>query len=151
MIKCVYKVKFTKSSFDLNDDYDRLSDYEKDIISELDTESFFDYEENDMYNCYVITTPLELKKYSDVLINNLIVHEVTDLSTNILNGKVNIEYETESKIDETNSYKYDFFMDDVNQWIFDNLEIDMVLDRINEVGINSLRDIEKDFLKSYEI
>ena len=104
-----------------------------------------------MYNCYVITTPIELKKYSDILINNLIIHEVTDISTNILNGKVNIEYETEIKIDETNSYKYDFFIDDVNQWIFDNLEIDMVLDRINEVGINSLRDIDKDFLKSYEI
>lgn len=151
MIKCVYKVKFLKSSFDLNEDYDRLSDYEKDIISDLDTESFFDYEENDKYNCYVITTPLELKKYSEVLINNLIVHEVIDLSSNILNGKVNIEDETESKIDETNSYKYDFFMDDINKWIFDNLEIDMVLDRINEVGINSLRDIEKDFLKSYNI
>lgn len=151
MIKCVYKLEFSKSSFDLNEDYDRLSDYEKDIIAELDTESFFDYEENDKYSCYVITTPLELKKYSEVLINNLIVHEVINLSNNILNGDVNIESDTESKIDETNSFKYDFFIDDVNKWIFDNLEIDMVLDRINEVGINSLREIEKDFLKNYEI
>lgn len=151
MVKCIYNIKFTKSSFDLNEDYDRMSDYEKDVISELDADSFFDYEENNKYNCYVITTPIELKKYSDVLINNLIMHEITDLSDNILKGKVDIENETESRIDETNSYKYDFFVDDVNKWIFDNLEIDMVLDRINEVGINSLRNIEKDFLKNYMI
>ena len=60
----VYKIKFDESSFELNDDYERLSDYEKDIISELNTESFFDYEDElDNYVCFVITKPTELYKY----------------------------------------------------------------------------------------
>lgn len=149
MIKFVYKINFLRSGEELNYDYDNLSEHEKDIVSELDTESFFDYEEDDKYSCYLITTPNEIKKYSEVLSNNLIVHDVKNLSNKILKGKINIELEIESKIDETNSYKYDFFIDDINKWIFDNLDIDIILDRINEVGINSLNNIEKDFLKNY--
>jgi hypothetical protein len=49
----------------------------------------------------------------------------------------------------TNSIKYSFFIDDVNEWVYNNLEIDMILDRISEVGMNSLSQIEKDFLKNY--
>lgn len=151
MIKYVYKVEFEKSTFDLNEEYDRMSEHDKDVISDLDTESFFDYEENDHYNCYLITSPIELEKYSKILNNYIILHNITELSTNILNGSIDIEMETELKIDETNSYKHDFFIDDINNWILDNLEIDMILDRINDVGINSLRDIENIFLKNYKL
>ena len=40
-------------------------------------------------------------------------------------------------------------MDDLESWIYDNLEIDIVLDRITEVGMDSLKDVEKNFLKNY--
>jgi hypothetical protein len=149
MIKHVYKIKFNKSSFDLNEDYKRLAEYEKESISELDADSFFDYEEEEKYTCFVITTPLELKKYSMILLNNLILHDSQDISEKILNSEIDLELETEQKIDETNSFKYDFFIDDLNAWIYDNLEIDIVLDRITKVGINSLKEVEKNFLKYY--
>jgi len=32
-----------------------------------------------------------------------------------------------------------------------NLDIDMVLDRISEVGIDFLKSVEKEFLKNYQI
>jgi hypothetical protein len=145
----VYKIKFNKSSFELNDDYERLSDYEKDIISELNTESFFDYEDElDNYVCFVITTPTELDRYLKILKNNLIEHESSDLSNTVLKNEINLEM-LEDKLDSTNYFKYDFFMDDLESWIYDNLEIDIVLDRITEVGINSLKDVEKNFLKNY--
>lgn len=145
----VYKIKFNKSSFELNDDYERLSDYEKDIISELNTESFFDYEDElDNYVCFVITTPTELDRYLKILRNNLIEHESSDLSNPVLKNEINLEM-LEDKLDSTNYFKYDFFMDDLESWIYDNLEIDIVLDRITEVGMNSLKDVEKNFLKNY--
>jgi hypothetical protein len=145
----VYKIKFNKSSFELNDDYERLSDYEKDIISELNTESFFDYEDElDNYVCFVITTPTELDRYLKILKNNLIEHESSDLSNPVLKNEINLEM-LEDKLDSTNYFKYDFFMDDLESWIYDNLEIDIVLDRITEVGMNSLKDVEKNFLKNY--
>lgn len=40
-------------------------------------------------------------------------------------------------------------MEDLDHWILENLEIDIVLDRITEVGIENLTDVEKKFL--YEI
>ena len=43
---CVYKIKFTKSPFDLNEDYDRLSDIDKEKIADMNADSFFDYEED---------------------------------------------------------------------------------------------------------
>jgi hypothetical protein len=150
-MKRVYKVRYSKSSLELNDDYDNLSDFEKEQISELDAEGFFDYEDNSIYCCYVISTPVEVVKYSKILTNNLIQHEYLDLSQEILNNKVDIELELEDKLDEKNLFKYDFFLDDLEHWIYNNLEIDIVLDRITDVGINSLRQVEKDFLKHYSI
>lgn len=145
----VYKIKFDKSSFELNDDYERLSDYEKDIISELNTESFFDYEDElDNYVCFVITKPTELYKYLKILKNNLIEHEYSDLSKPVLKNEINLEM-LEDKLDSNNYFKYDLFMDDLESWIYGNLEIDIVLDRITEVGMDSLKDVEKNFLKNY--
>jgi hypothetical protein len=151
MMKRVYKVRYSKSSLELNEDYDNLSDYEKEQISELDAEGFFDYEDNNIYCCYVISTPVEVVKYSKILTNNLIQHEYLDLSQEILNNKIDIEIELEHKLDEKNLFKYDFFLDDLEHWIYNNLEIDIVLDRITDVGINSLKQIEKDFLKHYTV
>ena len=37
-----------------------------------------------------------------------------------------------------------FFVDDLNDWIYNNLDIDTILDRINLVGIDSLTKIEKE-------
>lgn len=151
MANRVYKIRYSKSSLELNEDYDCLSDYEKEAISELDAEGFFDYEDNNIYCCYVISTPIEVAKYSKILTNNLIAHECLDLSKDIIYNKIDVEYELEDKLDEKNLFKYDFFLDDLEHWIYNNLEIDIVLDRITDVGINSLKQVEKDFLKHYSI
>jgi hypothetical protein len=151
MMKRVYKVRYSKSSLELNEDYDNLSDFEKEQISELDAEGFFDYEDNSIYCCYVISTPVEVVKYSKILTNNLIQHEYLDLSQEILNNKIDIESDLEDKLDEKNSFKYDFFLDDLEHWIYNNLEIDIVLDRITDVGLDSLKQVEKDFLKHYSV
>jgi hypothetical protein len=85
MTTCVYKIKYDQSSFQLNEEYDRLSDYEKEKIADLDTESFFDYQDHsDRYVCFIISTPNEVKKYSSILLNNLIQHEIIDLTQDIL-------------------------------------------------------------------
>jgi hypothetical protein len=72
MRSCIYKVVFTKSAFDLNDEYEYLSDIDKERISSLDAESYFDYDEDGCYVCIVITSPIEMEKYLDILNSNLI-------------------------------------------------------------------------------
>ena len=84
----VYKMKFEKSSFDINEDYDRLSEYEKERIAELDAETYFDYEENGSYICFIITSPIEMKKYTSILSKNLIKFEFSDLTKDVLISKI---------------------------------------------------------------
>jgi len=149
----VYKLKFHNSLFDLNEDYDRLSEHEKERISDLDCESFFDYEDHsDKYVCYMISKSTEIEKYSKILVKNLIMHELIDLSDGILKLKIDLEQELKPLLGTINSIKYSFFIDDLNEWILQNLDIDKVLDRISELGdIKKLSDIEKEFLKNYQL
>jgi hypothetical protein len=150
MVNHVYKIKYSKSSLELNEDYQYLSDFEKEAMAELNAISFFDYDDDlQKYTCYIITTPLEIKKYSKILSNNLILHDFYDLSEDILLSKIDIEKEVKDKINSFNFLKYDFFIEDIDEWLLENLNIDIVLDRINEVVIDSLKDIEKEFLKHY--
>ena len=65
-----------------------------------------------------------------------------------MKGKINLEEELRSQLSTINSVKYSFFIDDLNEWIYNNLDLDTVLDRISESGINSLTDTEKLFLNS---
>ena len=149
----VFKIKFNNSQIGLNDEYDKLSDYEKEIVSELDCESFFDYQDyNDNYISYLICKPDELEKYSDILTRNLIIHSVSDLSENILKHKIDLIDELKPLLSTVNSIKLGFFMDDLSDWIIKNLDIDSVLDRIIEVGsVNKLTNTEKEFLKKFEL
>ena len=39
----IYKFKFSKSSFELSDDYDRLSDIDKERIADMDVHSYVDF------------------------------------------------------------------------------------------------------------
>lgn len=144
----VYKLKFSKSSYELNDDYERLSDIEKEKISNMEADSFFDIDEDDKYTFYIIVNPIELKAYLSVLNENLIHYDINDISDDILKGKLEIDIKN---INPLNSLKYSFFMDDLDDWIYENLDIDTVLDRISSVGIKSLRKIEKEFLNNYNI
>jgi hypothetical protein len=147
----VYKIEFSISTNQLNDDYDRLSDVDKERVSEMNTESFFDWEEGGKYNCILITTPSEVNKYLEILNSNLINCQLIDVSLDILKSKINIINEIKDKVKGNNLVKYEFFVDDLNQWIKENLDIDIILDRISEVGLDNLSEIEKEFLSTYNI
>lgn len=151
MVYNVYKIQFFKSSYELIDEYEKLSEYEKEKISELDVKGFFDHDDEfNRYTLYVITTPSEINSYLSVLVNNLIKYQLHNLSDDLLKNKIDLEIDLANQVSALNSIKYSFFIDDVNNWIYQNLDIDMVLDRISEVGMDSLRSVEKKFLKEYK-
>ena len=144
----VYKIKFTKSSFDLNEDYDRFSDIDKEKIADMESDSFFDYEEDNIYTFLAIAKPEEVKRYLSVLSENLVKYEITDISENILKGKFNINLIESPKVNPIDSMRFSFFIDDLDDWIYNNLDIDTILDRISQVGLDSLTKIEKEFLNN---
>jgi hypothetical protein len=145
---CVYKIKFTKSPFDLNEDYERLSDIDKEKIADMEADSFFDYEENGVYTFFTIAEPIEVKRYLGVLSENLVKFEATDLSKDVLKGNFDLDSEIGPKVEPLDSMKFSFFVDDLNDWIYNNLDIDTILDRISQVGLDSLSKIEQEFLNN---
>lgn len=145
----LYKVTFNKSSFDLVDDYERLSEIDKERISDLDVFAFFDYDEDDKYAFFIIIDTLEFKSYTKILNENLIYFNIENYSKNVIKGNFDIESYLSEYSSPMNTIKLSFFIDDLNEWIYENLDIDIVLDRISEVGIKSLRKIEKEFLNNY--
>jgi len=145
---CVYKIKFTKSPFDLNEDYDRLSDIDKEKIADMNADSFFDYEEDGVYTFFTIAEPIEVKRYLGVLSENLVRFELIDLSKDVLKGNFDIDSEVGVKVEPLDSMKFSFFIDDLDDWIYNNLDIDTILDRISQVGLDSLTKVEKEFLNN---
>lgn len=145
----VYKVSFSKSSFGLIDDYDKLSDIDKERISNLEASALFDFDDEIGYKFYIIVESLEFKTYTKILKENFIQHEVEDISENILLNGYDIEKSTKKFVSPLNTIKFSFFLDDLNIWIYQNLEIDIVLDRISQVGIKNLTKIEQNFLANY--
>jgi hypothetical protein len=144
----IYKIKFSKPSYQLNDDYDRLSEIEKEKISNIEAEAFFDMDEDDKYTFFIIVKPMELKAYLSVLNENFIPYDINDVSDDILKGKLDVE-SVIIQVNPLNSLRYSFFVDDLNDWLYDNLDMDIVLDRISSIGIESLRKVEKEFLNNY--
>lgn len=142
----IYHVKFFKSSFKLEDDYEHLSDIDKEKISDINSEAFFDFDEDDRYNFFTIVDAVEFKSYSRILNDNLISFELKDISEDVLKGNFDIESILKKS---TNPIRFSFFLDYLDEWIYSNLNIDIVLDRISEVGIRHLRKIEKEFLDNY--
>ena len=153
MVNRVYKLKFEKSSFALNDDYERLSDIDKERIDDLNSDASFDFEDDvdNKYTCFIISKSIEMKFYLSILDNNNIEYRIKDMSDDILLNNINIEDELGYLINTSNSIRYSTFIDILDKWIYNNLDMDSVLDRISKVGMNRLRDIEKKFLNNYTV
>jgi hypothetical protein len=146
-----YQIKFTKSSFDLDKDYERLSEHEKVEIASMIPESFFDFNDNEsIYRLYLIFSPIQIERYSKILDNNLIDHTISNLSESILENKICFDSELRPFVNALNRFKWNTFKVKVDDWIYENLDMDLVLDRIGQCGMDGLRPVEKKFLRNYQ-
>jgi hypothetical protein len=151
MLLRVFKLIFDKSSSQLLEIYEDFSEVDKEKLDNLETESYFDYtDKKGNYKVILITTFDSIDKYLKILGDYNINVKISDISENILKYKYDLEKELKYLINNENELKFEFFIDDLNDWILKNLEIDIILDRISEVGINNLTKLEKDFLENYE-
>ena len=70
---CVYKIKFTKNSYELNVEYDKLSEHEKEAISSMLPESYFEFNNDcEHYVIYIMLKPLDAKRYTKILEDNFL-------------------------------------------------------------------------------
>jgi hypothetical protein len=146
----VYKIVFNKSSFELDKDYERFSEQEKVTISSMNPDSFFDFNDKERYTLYLIFSPLDIEKYSKILDNNLIEHTSEDVSEKILENKICVESSLKPFVNALNRFRWNTYKAKLDQWIYDNLDMDFVLDRIGQCGMDNLRPVEKKFLRNFQ-
>jgi hypothetical protein len=146
----VYKIVFNKSSFELDKDYERFSEQEKVTISSMNPDSFFDFNDKEHYTLYLIFSPLDIEKYSKILDNNLIKHTTEDVSERVLENKLCVESSLKPYVNALNRFRWNTYKARLDQWIYDNLDMDLVLDRIGQCGMDGLRPVEKKFLRNFQ-
>ena len=146
----VYKIAFNKSSFELDKDYERFSEQEKVTISSMNPDSFFDFNDKEHYTLYLIFSPLDIEKYSKILDNNLIEHTSEDVSDRVLENKLCVESSLKPYVNALNRFRWNTYKAKLDQWIYDNLDMDLVLDRIGQCGMDGLRPVEKKFLRNFQ-
>jgi hypothetical protein len=146
----VYKIVFNKSSFELDKDYERFSEQEKVTISSMNPDSFFDFNDKERYTLYLIFSPLDIEKYSKILDNNLIEHTSEDVSEKVLENKLCVESSLKPFVNALNRFRWNTYKAKLDQWIYDNLDMDLVLDRIGQCGMDGLRPVEKKFLRNFQ-
>ena len=139
----IYKISFKKYL----STHSTITDADLDKIANLEIESSFDYEKDDLYFCYVITNEMEIEKYKKILEKNYIDFDCINISNLVLKNEYDLSY-IKNYIDSENYYLHDMFIEDLEQWIYDNLDLDLVLDMISYNGIDSLRPVDKKFLKN---
>lgn len=147
----VYKIVFNKSSFELDKDYERFSEQEKVTISSMNPDSFFDFNDKEHYTLYLIFSPIDIEKYSNILNNNLIEHTSEDVSEKVLENKLCVESSLKPFVNALNRFRWNTYKAKLDQWIYDNLDMDLVLDRIGQCGgMDNLRPVEKKFLRNFQ-
>jgi hypothetical protein len=149
MKKRVYKIDYARDISQVTWDYQSLSDTDRIQITNFTFECSMDFvDKYQNYNMIIVTEPNEIDKLTKILTSNYIIHFSKDITEEILTNKLSIKQVVYEKGVE-NLDLYEKFKEKLNKWIFDNLELDIVLDLINEKGIENLREVDRKFLENY--
>jgi hypothetical protein len=144
----IFKLSFVFEPSLLSEYYSTLSEIQKSKVSNLDILASFYYQSYNMQVGYIVISQLEMEIYKKVLDDNYIPYICEEISQKVLNNKTNLEIELENYINFYNSIDYDILIYEVNQWLRQRLTLDSILDRISEFGIETLRPIDREILRS---
>jgi hypothetical protein len=149
MKKRVYKIDYARDISQVTWDYQSLSDTDRIQITNFTFECSMDFvDKYQNYNMIIVTEPKEIDKLTKILTSNYIIHFSKDITEEILTNKLSIKQVVYEKGVE-NLDLYEKFKEKLNKWILDNLELDIVLDLINEKGIEKIREVDRKFLENY--
>lgn len=161
----IYRVTFFEDLVSLDIKFDDFSDDDLDIIDELDAIGYYDFI-NDLgnYNNYLIASESDMKSYIRIIEKNGIKIKVDDFTNKILKMEYSIKdnippfrsdddidyiFDEDEYLDYGREELWEFFEIELENFILNNLNINAVLDRINDVGINNLTSVEKKYLDNY--
>jgi hypothetical protein len=135
MIKSVYRFNFYQSNqflenrieergFDSNEVFEQL----KDCIS-------YDKEIDGILEEIILVDEKQFQLIVSILEDCEIKFVYKDITIDVLHSKV--------------SFDDDYFQEKIDDFVQNNLTLDLILDKINLYGLDSLKDFERNFLKLF--
>lgn len=146
----VYHIEFSHTSMDLDEYYLSFSQDDIDIFMSLKFYLMVDYECYSKYNIILISDTNQIDIYKKLLDSYNILYICEDVSGKVLAGDFDIKTILYENLDELNIDIQDVFLEELDSWIYSNLDLDIVLDKISKFGLKSLSDIEIMYLDNYE-
>ena len=147
----VFKITFSQNSYELNNEYSKLSEHEKETIANILPDGYFEFnDKSEQYILFLIISKENLDRYAKILDDNFIQFKLKNISKTLLNG-LDLQEQIKDYINPLNRYRFNTFKVKLEEWITSHLEIDIILDRINQVGINNLTNLERKFLDNYKV
>lgn len=149
----IYRVLFEKNSYGLDREYDMFDQMDQNKISNISPMAFIDFNDNktNSYVLYIIIEEKTISEYTYILEKYDIKYDIKDISIDVLNKTIILEPEIRKHISNSNLGIFTYFISNLDEWIYENLDIDIVLDRISMVGMDGLDQSEKEFLKNYKV
>lgn len=145
----IYLIEYCRDINFVTWEYQNLSDTDRIQVTNLKFRASIDFiTEIGDYSMLVIAEENEFNKLKKILNGNYIHCFYKDITTKLLQNQTNIDKITlKSKIENQDLFK--LFEQKLEEWIIENLDLDVVLDMINDLGIENLREIDKKFLENY--
>jgi len=145
----IYHTNFSRQIDTVVWEYTLIDDTARTKLAEIVFEANLDYEDHfGNYNTIIITDSEQMSKYLRILEANMIFQHTKDISRNILENQFDIK-KVEKLIKPSLLKIFNHFCNRIDEWILENTDLDIVLDLINEYGLENLREIDKKFLENY--
>jgi hypothetical protein len=135
---------------DIKKRYDYLNEYEENRYNNIDVRVSIECYTDTQYFCFMIIDESSKEIYENILETNNIVYICNDITDDVINNKKEILTFINQQVGEFFHSEYHEFKEEYNLWIYENLSIDLILDRINSSGMETLRDIDYQFLEDNE-
>lgn len=144
------EIIFDGSFDDLRKRYESMDEYEKDRQGSIEVRASIECYTDTQYFCFMIVDDESKDMYENILETNNISYICNDITEDVINNERDILTFINKNVGEYFHYEYCEFKEEVDLWIYENLSIDVILDRINTYGMDTLRDIDYVFLEDFE-
>jgi len=148
MVK-LFKLSFVESTEKVHDLHNGLSEYDKTTIAKLSVIATYEYYTDGVYLIFLLMKENEIETYENILEVNNISYICKDISMDVIYNTFDIESFLKNTYESVNFRDYYIFIEDVKRWIISELNVNLILDRINLYGMSNLRELDYTILNNY--
>jgi hypothetical protein len=144
-MKRIWRFDFKVNTEKLNRAYEQITNDDKDYLATASIYGSFDIELKNKCQSFLIAAISDIEIYKEMFNKYKIKCKIADITPDCIDGKLDIEMDIIDFMGVRNDLS-DYFIEQVEIIVYENLTMDRVLDKISMSGIKSLGRIERKFM-----